>query len=99
MEALEDANVRFDNYYAYNSNTNNKSTTMSGFTTEPTEYNKKANMIHGKQVHNTLTGIEFIVDDLDDELQVSRTPIFFLRILFILFFHFWSSFRTLKSLQ
>lgn len=70
MEARTlNANVHIENYYAYNNNKNNNK--MSGFTLEQSQY-EKATMIHGsKKFNNSFNGIEFMADDLNDEMQVN----------------------------
>lgn len=49
---------------------------MSGFTTEQSEYKTATSttaMIHGKKFNNnSFNAIEFMAEDLDDELQVSH---------------------------
>lgn len=77
MEASTyNANVQFENYYAYNNNNNNSSSNMSGFTSEQSQY-EKTTMIHGKKFNNnSFNGIEFMAEELNDELQVSDCHLF-----------------------
>lgn len=71
MEARTcNANVQFENYYAYNNNSNSSSN-MSGLTSEQTQY-ERATMIQGRKFNNSFNGIEFMADELNDELQVSN---------------------------